>query len=145
MDYDVPEILNTFLECKMKQICKDLDIPYEDEYNHYKLKTTILKTKKNKATKITVKCKARVKNNGWGRQCSRKCNGTTSFCTIHNKTIKNRQAWEQLGRIDEPAPPIFISWYKKKGFEIQNSKYFFAHNELKKLSFNEKKQFDLCV
>lgn len=142
------DILNTYLKCRMISICRDLDIEYIAEYDKYTLETTKTKTKAKKKTheKGKCKCKARVKNGGWGRQCSRNALNDTDFCGAHNKKTSNGvYSWEFFGRIDEKAPKMFVDWYQKKGVVIKNDTHFYAENNPKCLSVEQKKVFDLCL
>ena len=85
-----------------------------------------------------AQCMARVKNKGWGRQCSRNAQEGSTFCGSHAKQYQNGEyAWQKFGRIDEPAPECFINWYAKNNLYINDPNMFFASNSPENLSVNE--------
>ena len=147
-DVTTKNILNIYLKHRIIDICKELNIEYLKDYEKYNIDTVETKrkkeTKRNK--KVKCKCKARVKNDGWGKQCSRNSLDGSEFCGPHSKKKKTGiYSWEVFGRIDECAPKCFVGWYKKKGIIVKNETNFYAKNIPNELSLDDRKQFNLCL
>lgn len=139
MSITVTDVVNTFLETKMRNICKELNVPFRERYLDIKLG---IKKEKKKTDKFFQKrCQARVKNNGWGRQCSRN-SSDSEFCVTHGKqSVTGKFQWEELGRITDCAPNIFIQWYKKKGYIVKNRENFYATGDVSKLKGDDLENF----
>ena len=138
------EMVNLYIEKRARDICSDLNIEFKPSY----LKKLDVKTVKEsgKDNKHPDRCKARVKNDGWGRQCSRSAADDCDFCATHNKPTKTGTLkWEELGRIDTVAPQKFIQWYKKKGYEIKNPNRFYDLNNVSLLTDDERSEFHKCL
>ena len=143
MSMNLNIVINTYIQQKIKSICKDLDIEYDKSYE--KFQVHVEKTKE--VEDPPKQCMARIKNNGWGRQCSRRVRHNHSdYCLSHSRRVENGcYKWQQYGRIDEPAPSEFIEWYKKKGYDVGVPEKFFARDNISNLSKEEREQFELKV
>lgn len=137
------DIVNTYIQARIRDICAREGINYTDKYGKYKIESTEKQKKQEKKAKRV--CFARVKNNGFGKRCSRKAIDGTDFCTAHNKVCDGKCSWQKLGRIDEIAPPIFIQWYKNKGIHIRDADSFYASNNPDDMNEQELKDYSLCL
>ena len=133
--------VNKYLQSFLHQICEIANCAVPESIHQYRIS---IHDDKNKETQ--KQCIARVKNNGWGRQCSRNAQGHGNFCGCHKKqNVDGKYAWQIYGRIDEAAPHCFIKWYAKHNIHISNPKLFFAVNSPQHLSIEEKIQLDQAV
>lgn len=142
-DIRLDDIVNTYIQARIQDVCVKEGIVYADKYRKYKIESTAKEKKQEK--KARRGCFARVKNNGFGRRCSRSAIDGTDFCTAHNKVVGEKKAWQTLGRIDEIAPPIFIQWYKNKGIYIRDAESFYAKKNPENMSEQELKDYSLSL
>jgi hypothetical protein len=128
--------VNQYLQSFLRTICENAHCAVPETVHTYRVSIQEEKKKEEQ-----TQCLARVKNNGWGRQCSRNAQGNSNFCGCHAKqTAHGSYAWQTFGRIDEPAPPCFIEWYAKHDIHITNPKLFFAVNVPRELSIEDMRQ-----
>lgn len=126
--------VNQYLQSFLRQICQNVQCTIPSTVHTYQISI-----KDDKSKETSKQCIARVKNKGWGRRCSRTAQENGDFCGCHTKlNAQGDFAWQKLGRIDEPAPEIFIEWYAKHNIHISNPKLFFAVNSPNELSKEER-------
>jgi hypothetical protein len=136
-DAFIETMVNHYLQNFLQRICHEIHYTPTTSLQNYHIYV-----RDEKKEKVNKQCMARVKNNGWGRQCSRCAYGESDFCTLHKKYTDGKHAWEKYGRIDEPAPEIFVEWYAKNNIQITNRQQFYARNNPEQLSSQERQELN---